>query len=58
MSMKTVKEMSLRLQLILIIVTILLGINVISPFPLNHPLLLVIYRYGHLCVSVKFGVEV
>ena len=50
--------MSLRLQLILIIVTILLGMDIILPFPLKHPSLMLIYRYSFLRVSAKFGVEV
>ena len=53
-----VKEVSLRLQMILIIISILLDMDIILPFPLNHPSLLLIYRYSFLRVSAKFGVEV
>ena len=53
-----VKSVSLRLQLILIIISILLDMDIIFIFHLNHPSLLLIYRYSVLCVSAKFGVEV
>ena len=53
-----VKQMSLRL-LILNIFPIFLGMNIfILSFPLNHPSLLLIYRYSFLRVSAKFGVKV
>ena len=32
--------------------------DIIFIFHLNHPSLLLIYRYSILCVSAKFGVEV
>ena len=35
----------------LIIIPILLGLKIILPFPLNHPSLLLIYRYCFVCVS-------
>ena len=40
------------------IMSILLDMDSIFIFPLNHPSLLLIYRYSILCVSAKFGVEV
>ena len=46
------------LFLVLIIVSILLDMDIIFIFPLNHPSLLLIYRYSFLRVSAKFGVEV
>ena len=42
----------------LIIISILLDMDMTLPFPLNHPSLLLIYRYSFLRVSTKFGVEV
>ena len=32
--------------------------DIILPFPLNHPLLLHIYRYCFSRVSAKFGMEI
>ena len=46
------------LQLILTIISILEGMDIILLFPVDHPLLLLIYRCSFLCVSAKFGVEV
>ena len=47
--------MSLRLQLIFIIISILLDMDIILPFHLNHPAHLQVL---FLLVSAKFGVEV
>ena len=45
-------------RLILIIISILLDMDIILPFPLNRPSLLLIYRYCFLRVSTNFGMAV
>ena len=40
------------------IISSLLGMNIILALPLNHPSVLLIYRYSILPVAAKFDVEV
>ena len=50
--------MSIRLQLILIVISILLDMAISLPFPLYHPSLLLIYRYIFVHVSAEIGFKV